>query len=183
MIEDYDQWRIETWKGEDWFVRPDMRQDITGDDFTALKYFSDWLGASNKNQLVILGDVGSGKSTLVRFLVYDLARNYLKDPVRHPAPVLIPLGEVRKETSLEGVIHEHFSRRNLPVANFRRFEHLVRLGKIILFFDAFDEMATASVSRTASTISARSAAPPKPQARSSSPAASLTSKTWKNSAR
>ncbi len=118
-----------------------MRQDITGDDFTALKYFSDWLGASNKNQLVILGDVGSGKSTLVRFLVYDLARNYLKDPVRHPAPVLIPLGEVRKETSLEGVIHEHFSRRNLPVANFRRFEHLVRLGKIILFFDAFDEMA------------------------------------------
>jgi len=82
-----------------------------------------------------------GKSTLARFLVYNLAQNYLKDPVRHPAPVLIPLGEVRKETSLEGIIHEHFSRRNAPSVNFRQFAHLARLGKIILFFDAFDEMA------------------------------------------
>ncbi len=141
LIESYDEWRVENWRGEDWFVRPDVRQDITGKDFTALQYISDWLGQSNKHQLVILGDVGSGKSTLLRFLAYNLAQQYLKDPVRHPAPVLIPLGEVHKETTLKAIVDEHFSLRDFDNVNYRNFLHLVKDGKIILFFDAFDEMA------------------------------------------
>lgn len=130
LIESYDEWRVENWRGEDWFVRPDVRQDITGADFTALKYISDWLGQSNKHQLVILGDVGSGKSTLLRFLAYNLAQQYLKDPVRHPAPVLIPLGEVHKETTLKAIVDEHFSLRDfdnvtpqLPAPGQRRQDH------------------------------------------------------------
>ena len=56
-------------------------------------------------------------------------------------PMLIPLKDVRKENSLESMIISHFSKAGLPGINFSRFEHLIRVGKVILLFDAFDEMA------------------------------------------
>ena len=144
LIADYERDSIqEKWQGNDWFVRPDFQKDRTGDTIPALEYMANWLGDDRKRQLVILGDVGTGKSTLVQFLAYQMARNYVQDPVRHPAPVLVPLGKVRKESSLQGVIHEHFSGRSDDGrgVNFQRFLHLVHEGKIVLFFDAFDEMA------------------------------------------
>ncbi|MFN0110843.1 MAG: TIR domain-containing protein [Blastocatellia bacterium] len=144
LIADYERESIqERWQGGDWFVRPDFQKDRTGETIPALEYMAKWFGDDRKRQLVILGDVGTGKSTLVQFLAYQMARSYLQDPVRHPAPVLVPLGRVRKESSLAGVIHEHFASRspNGSGINFQRFLHLVHEGRIVLFFDAFDEMA------------------------------------------
>jgi predicted NACHT family NTPase len=106
-----------------------------------LAHIARWLGDSRANLLTILGDLGTGKSTLARFLAYNLAKSFCADPLRHPVPVLIPLKEVRKEVSLEGIIIGHFSRRGLSGVILPRFEHLVRLGKVVLLFDAFDEMA------------------------------------------
>ncbi len=127
--------------GDDWFIRPDLMTDITYERLPALEHLSKWLGEERRNQLVILGDLGTGKTTLASFLAYNLARSFRDDPLRHPAPVLIPLKEVRKEFSLEGIVINHFARRGLRDISFTRFEHLVRLGKVVLFFDAFDEMA------------------------------------------
>ena len=141
MIAEYEKEASEKWHGEDWFIRPDLLTDITYEKRPALEHLGKWLGNARANQLVVLGDLGTGKSTLAGFLSYNLARSFRDDPLRHPAPVLIPLKEVRKEVSLEGIIISHFSRRGLPGISFPRFEHLVRLGKIILLFDAFDEMA------------------------------------------
>jgi len=56
-------------------------------------------------------------------------------------PVLIPLREVRKDVALDSIVVRHFRDRGLPGVSFPRFEHLVQQGKIVLFFDAFDEMA------------------------------------------
>jgi uncharacterized protein YjbI with pentapeptide repeats len=141
LIADYEKWVGERWDGEDRFIRPDLVTDIVYERLPALTHLSKWLGEERRNQLVILGDLGTGKSTLAGFLAYNLARSFRDDPLRHPAPVLIPLKDVRKEVSLEGIVISHFSQRGLRDISFTRFEHLVRLGKIVLLFDAFDEMA------------------------------------------
>ncbi|MBM4260068.1 MAG: hypothetical protein FJ145_01350 [Deltaproteobacteria bacterium] len=90
---------------------------------------------------MVVGDLGTGKTTLASFLGYQLARSFRDDPLRHPAPVLIPLREVRKEVALKSIVIKHFRDRGVTGLNFQRFEHLLRLGKIVLFFDTFDEMA------------------------------------------
>jgi len=141
LIAEYETWVTENWRGEDWYIRPHLLTDIIYEKQPALSHFAKWLGDSRSNFLVVLGDLGTGKSTLARFLAYHLAKSFASDPLRHPAPVLIPLKEVRKENSLESLIISHFSKRGLSGVSFPRFEHLVRLGKIILLFDAFDEMA------------------------------------------
>src|SRR5262249_26711130 len=107
----------------------------------ALQHLANWLGDPRSRLLTILGDLGTGKTTLARFLAYQMAQQFQSDPVRHPAPILIPLKEVRKEVSLEGIVINHFSRRGLPGLHYPRFEYLMRNGKVILLFDAFDEMA------------------------------------------
>jgi hypothetical protein len=141
LIADYEAWVQEHWHGDDWFIRPTLMTDITYELRPALTHLSRWLGDPQTNLLVLLGDLGTGKSTLTNFFTYHLACSFRDDPLRHPAPVLIPLKDVRKENSLESMIISHFSSHGLPDVRFSHVMHLVRLGKIILLFDAFDEMA------------------------------------------
>ncbi|MFH1194966.1 MAG: TIR domain-containing protein [bacterium] len=141
IISAYETKIIENWNGEDWFIRPNIMNDITYEVMPGMERISKWFGDSNINFLTVLGDLGTGKSTLSEFLAYNLARSFKDDPLRHPAPVIIPLKDVRKENTLESIIISHFSKHGLPGINFPRFEHLVRIGKVVLFFDAFDEMA------------------------------------------
>lgn len=133
-------WIDEKWEGKDLFIRPNLETDTIFEKQQALAYFSRWLGMDKDNILIVLGDLGTGKSTLAQFLFYDLARTFIADPLRHPAPILIPLKEVRKEVSLEGIIISHFAQNQISI-DFNRFSHLVRVGKVIVFFDGFDEMA------------------------------------------
>jgi len=129
------------WAGRDLFIRPDLDLDVTYERRAALGHLAKWLGNPRANLLVVLGDLGTGKSTLARFLAWQLAQGFRADPLRHPAPVLIPLREVRKEVSLDSIVVKHFRDRGLAGLSFPRFEHLLRRGKIVLLFDAFDEMA------------------------------------------
>ncbi|MBI4750202.1 MAG: TIR domain-containing protein [Acidobacteria bacterium] len=147
LIAEYEDWRQRRWLGNDWFIRPDvvadkvLRQYENPKPTPALKYIADWLGDSRENLLVLLGDLGTGKTTISSFLACNWAQAFLLDPVRHPAPVLISLKDVRKEISLPGIIVSHFDEKGLRDILFSRFEHLVKTGKIIVLFDAFDEMA------------------------------------------
>ena len=144
LCTDHEAWVADPekgWAGRNLFIRPDLETDITYEKRPALAHLSKWLGVSRGNLLVVLGDLGTGKTTLARFLAYQMARSFRDDPLRHPAPVLIPLREARKEVALDSIVIKHFRDRGLEGVDFRRFEHLVREGKIVLFFDAFDEMA------------------------------------------
>jgi WD40 repeat protein len=129
------------WGGRDLFIRPDLEVDVTYEKRAALAHIGAWLGDTRSNLLVVLGDLGTGKTTLSQFVAYQMARCFRDDQLRHPAPVVIPLGKMRKEVALESIVVRHFRECGVTGLDYRRFEHLVRLGKIVIFFDAFDEMA------------------------------------------
>lgn len=145
LIGDFKKWRSDRWQGEDWFIRPDVTTDWVRKGHRAWQQISAWLGGKRGNLLAMLGDLGTGKSTLASFLAYEMAQAYLADPLRHPAPVLVKLLNVRKEVSLESIIITHFSekldKQEMDDFSYSRFEYLVRRGRIVLLFDAFDEMA------------------------------------------
>jgi WD40 repeat protein len=145
LIAGEEKWRADSWRGEDWFIRPDVRVEELPDRHPAMIAIHDWLAGKRGNLLALLGDLGTGKTTLARFLAHQMALAYKQDPLRHPAPVLIDLKDVSKETSLEGIVISHFSgkltREAMNEFRYKGFEHLLRHGRIVLLFDAFDEMA------------------------------------------
>ena len=145
QVSDYENWfndKEKGWGGRDLFIRPDVRRESTNEEKKALDLFAEWIADSNQNHLTILGDLGTGKSTLTRFLAYQMGLAFLEDQARHPAPVFIPLREAKRAAfDLETIIISHFNKNGIPDVKFSNFEHLLNSGKIILFFDAFDEMA------------------------------------------
>jgi len=143
LVTSYKNTTAEIWgENKDCFIRPNIKKDVTYQEMSALDYFAEWRNVKDSNFLVILGDLGCGKTTLLQFITYNLGKNYLKDSIRHPAPVLIPLKDVRKHVSLESLIVSHFSSKNISnkEISFKQFIYLLNQNKIILFFDAFDEM-------------------------------------------
>lgn len=141
LIKEEDKRRAENWKGKDWFIRPDVITDKKKTRGPAVRKIAQWLGAPEARHLVVLGDLGTGKTTLAYYLAYEMARAFRADPLRHPAPVLIELLTKRAKVDLQGIITSNFSSKNLVVTDFKRFERLVKSGRIVLIFDAFDEMA------------------------------------------
>jgi len=141
QMDRYESQLLEKWEGRDRFIRPDIEIDISWKTRPALEYITEWFRDGAKNLLVLLGDLGTGKTTLAEFLAWKLGQAFLDDPSRNPAPALIPLGDMRKEVSLESMVIRHFSSENVRDVQFSHFEKLLKIGKIILLFDAFDEMA------------------------------------------
>jgi WD40 repeat protein len=141
----HERWQAGHWHGQDRFIRPYINSDANRHIRPALEPVSAWLRGRRGNLLVFLGDVGTGKTTLARFLAYEMAMAHRQDPLRHPMPVLVDLKDVRKETSLESILITHFREflveKEMGDFSLARFDHLVRQGRVVLLFDAFDEMA------------------------------------------
>ena len=57
-------------------------------------------------------------------------------------PIVIPLRDYAKAVSVESLFSEFFFRKHeIPLPGYSAFEQLNRMGKILLIFDGFDEMA------------------------------------------
>lgn len=91
--------------------------------------------------LVILGDYGTGKTSLCTNLCYRLAKGFLegKDV---PIPILIQLRDYEKAVSLQELITSFLVNKwKIPNGNFETFLEVLQLGYIVLIFDGFDEIA------------------------------------------
>ncbi|GGT96189.1 serine protease [Actinomadura citrea] len=90
--------------------------------------------------VAVLGSYGLGKSSFAIRLTSILAARAAKNDLAR-VPVLIKLGEISSEQSLEGLIGAHFTAANpVPGYSFPKFLNLNRRGKLVVIFDGFDEM-------------------------------------------
>ncbi|AEY94226.1 MULTISPECIES: NACHT domain-containing protein [Streptomyces] len=90
--------------------------------------------------VAVLGAYGIGKSSLATSMAAQLARAALTEQDRR-IPVLIRLGEISGEQTLDGLLGKHFTARYAtPGYSLGAFEELNRRGQLVVILDGFDEM-------------------------------------------
>jgi Restriction endonuclease len=118
-----------------WYIRP-----YTTENEDIENKIRHWMDEHNAPQIAVVSGYGKGKSTFARHLAASLAREALTDPTCR-APVLVPLGDIADEQSLEGLLGKVFtSRPGVRGYNFGLFEKLNQSGRFIIIFDGFNEM-------------------------------------------
>ncbi|MBF0452847.1 MAG: pentapeptide repeat-containing protein [Candidatus Magnetomorum sp.] len=141
QIDNYEKKVIDQKGGKDSFIFPTIETDLTFKRYPAVTYFSQWIQDNESPLLIILGDVGSGKTSLLQCLTYQLMRGFQEDPVRYPLPVMIPLKDVYEEQTLEGIILSHFAQYAVEDFKINQFYHLLNTNRLIVFFDGFDDIS------------------------------------------
>jgi predicted NACHT family NTPase len=109
-------------------------------------YIDRWLDDPAKEHISILGEFGTGKTWFAlhyAWLALQRYRDAQKRGVELPRlPLVIPLRDYAKAVSVESLFSEFFFRKHeIPLPGYSAFEQLNRMGKLLLIFDGFDEMA------------------------------------------
>jgi predicted NACHT family NTPase len=116
------------------------------DDGWTEGYIDRWLDDPAKEHLSILGEFGTGKTWLTLHYAARALRAYreaqVKGMARPRLPIVVPLRDYAKAVSVESLFSEFFFRKHeMPIPGYSAFEQLNRMGKLLLIFDGFDEMA------------------------------------------
>ena len=109
-------------------------------------YIDRWLDDPSKEHISILGEFGTGKTWFALHYAWNVAqryRNAKERGVERPhLPLFIPLRDYAKAVSVESLFSEFFFRKHeIPLPGYSAFEQLTSMGKLLLIFDGFDEMA------------------------------------------
>ncbi|MCP4296100.1 MAG: NACHT domain-containing protein, partial [Proteobacteria bacterium] len=109
-------------------------------------YIDRWLGDPSMEHISILGEFGTGKTWFTHHYAYLQMQKYLeakeKDLVRPRLPLVIQLRDYSKALNSESLFSDFFFRKHeIPLPGYSAFEQLNRMGKLLLIFDGFDEMA------------------------------------------
>jgi predicted NACHT family NTPase len=109
-------------------------------------YIDLWLDDPAKEHISILGEFGTGKTWFAFHYAWTALQRYRdaqKRGLERPRlPLVIPLRDYAKAVSVESLFSEFFFRKHeIPLPGYSAFEQLNRMGKLLLIFDGFDEMA------------------------------------------
>ncbi|MGB3419669.1 MAG: pentapeptide repeat-containing protein [Dolichospermum sp.] len=109
-------------------------------------YINQWLDDPVKEHLSVLGEFGTGKTWFAFHYAWLALQEYLKakekGTQRPRIPLVIPLRDYAKAVSIESLFSEFFFRKHqIGLSGYSVFEQLNRMGKLLLIFDGFDEMA------------------------------------------
>ncbi|NEQ47794.1 MAG: NACHT domain-containing protein [Leptolyngbya sp. SIOISBB] len=109
-------------------------------------YVDRWLADPSKEHLSIQGEFGTGKTWFALHYAWQALQKYRKAKERgleRPRlPIVIPLRDYSKVMSVEALFSEFFFRTHeISLPSYSAFEQLNRMGKLLLIFDGFDEMA------------------------------------------
>lgn len=109
-------------------------------------YLDQWLDDPAKEHISVLGEFGTGKTWFSLHYAWTSLQRYQQAKVRgleRPRiPLLIPLRDYTKAATIESLFLEFFFRKHkISLPNYAVLEQLNRMGKLLLIFDGFDEMA------------------------------------------
>ncbi|WP_051878503.1 hypothetical protein [Chryseobacterium sp. FH1] len=109
-------------------------------------YVDIWLDDPAKKHISILGQFGTGKTWFTLHYAWIKLQEYktaMKRGINRPRiPILVALRDFSKAVSIESVFSEFFFKKhNSPIPTFDAFIELNKMGKLLLIFDGFDEMA------------------------------------------
>jgi predicted NACHT family NTPase len=109
-------------------------------------YIDLWLDDPAKEHISVLGEFGTGKTWFAMHYAWLALQRYRdaqnRGLERPRLPLVIPLRDYAKAVSVESLFSEFFFRKHeIPLAGYSAFEQLNRMGKFLLIFDGFDEMA------------------------------------------
>ena len=109
-------------------------------------YLDMWLDDPAKEHISILGEFGTGKTWFALHYAWTALGRYRdaqRRGIERPRlPLVIPLRDYAKAVSVESLFSEFFFRKHeIPIPGYSAFEQLNRMGKLLLIFDGFDEMA------------------------------------------
>ncbi|WP_299366728.1 NACHT domain-containing protein [Winogradskyella sp.] len=109
----------------------------------AFDSLNEFLHSHSSQILVLIGDYGAGKTTIIKKLMRTLAQEKLnnKTDPKHRTPLYITLKDYSKVPDMQSLI-KLFLRDNadLDDVSIRTFKKLNEQGRFVLLLDAFDEM-------------------------------------------
>jgi WD40 repeat protein len=111
------------------------------------RYIDLWLDDPVKEHMSILGEFGTGKTWFAfhyAWMALQRYRDAQERGIERPRlPLVIPLRDYTKVESIESLFSEFLFRQyEIPLPNYDAFVQINRMGKLLLIFDGFDEMAT-----------------------------------------
>lgn len=96
--------------------------------------------SSESKWLIILGEYGTGKTTLTRILQHRWLEEYRADPSQ-PIPIRIELRNFSRQFDARGLLHHFLDTNRLSHVPIEFLEFLIKSGRVILLLDGYDEMA------------------------------------------
>jgi predicted NACHT family NTPase len=108
-------------------------------------YIDLWLDDPVKEHISILGEFGTGKTWFAFHYAWTALQRYKdaqkRGKMRPRLPVVITLRDFAKALNVENVLAGFFFTQHNIRINSDVFDQLNRMGKLLLIFDGFDEMA------------------------------------------
>jgi hypothetical protein len=118
---------------------------VTSDGTTvdALEYTMQWLATAGPRLLLVRGDAGSGKTSLLRRVAYELALRAGSggDP---PTPIALELRHATAGTTLDDLLQHHLRALIAWHGNPEAVRYLLHAGRVVILLDGFDELAAAT---------------------------------------
>lgn len=106
-----------------------------------------WLNEADNNQLCLLGDFGTGKTTFLRHIHHECCKKFLSgDSVR--MPLFVQLRDYFDVSDGKELIERFFSLELATRVPQRVFDEFNRAGRFLLLLDGFDEMGVTSDSES-----------------------------------
>ncbi|MEO0539711.1 MAG: pentapeptide repeat-containing protein [Cyanobacteria bacterium P01_A01_bin.105] len=108
-------------------------------------FVDEWLEDEGKEHLSVLGEFGTGKTWFTLHYAWITLQKYnhakVENDPRPRLPLVIPLRDYARALDVKNVIAGFFfSQHNINLTS-KVFDQLNRMGKLLLLFDGFDEMA------------------------------------------
>jgi len=105
------------------------------------KTLNDMLKNPEINLISILGEYGIGKTSFCKKLAYNMAKNYIENPLNARIPIFIKLRDYAKSLNLRQLITDLLINEfGLHGFNYLLFNKMNDTGLFLIIFDGFDEM-------------------------------------------